>query len=378
MIETTEICLLRADIIRRSLARHRLVFLQVGAAFDPIRDELVAGLGEHTTIESRASWLKSQGSGPLIVTGLENCAASASHILGEVRELVFAALDAGRQVCLVSRAPRIAFQSVPGSSILEDAALVTLPLLAKEELGPDADEYPPLGWKWPAVTLGSPLSVDTYGPVLRELGQGLVAALDHALFEVNPKGLDGLQFLSPRELEGLRGSGIIEVDTSGVPSLALPSSVKELREAVAAHVSATVEPAEILGTVAPGLWFVERKIRNEVRNTAIVKFGDSWRGSCLGGLNAEVLRRAQLDASVAAKSVSDLRDPLEWLTLSELMELVRSEKFDNLGVEPAIWRKLQEQLVPIRNRIAHVRMLKVGDDETVTMWANLIKARFGL
>lgn len=114
-----------------------------------------------------------------------------------------------------------------------------------------------------------------------------------------------------------------------------------------------------------------------MRGAAVRNFGDTWRASCLGGLNAEVLRRAQLDASVAAKTVADLRDPLEWLTLGELMDLVRSQKFDNLGVEPAIWRKLQEQLVPIRNRVAHVRMLKAGDDETVMMWASLIKSRFG-
>jgi hypothetical protein len=162
-----------------------------------------------------------------------------------------------------------------------------------------------------------------------------------------------------------------------VPRLSEPGSLKQLREAVAAHISGTVEPAGSLSAVTSGLWFVERKIRNELRSAAIAHFEDQWRSSCLGGLSSEVLRRAQLDASVAAKSVSDLRDPLEWLTLGELMDLVRSQKFDNLGVEPAIWRKLQEQLVPIRNRIAHVRMLKAGDDETVTMWATLIRSRFG-
>ena len=377
MIDAELVCRSRVELIRRSLTRHRLVFLQLGAVFDPVRDSILGEIGEATTVASRDDWLTGAGPNALVVTGLETCATDTGNILGEVRELTFAVLDSERQVLLVSRAPRIAFHSVPGSSILEDAALVTLPLLDISELGHMPPEYPPSGWKWPAVAMGRPLSLDTYGPVLRELGQGLIAALDHALFEVNPKGVDGLEFLSPRELEGLRGSGIVEVDESGVPTLSEPGSLKQLREAVAAHISATVEPAGSLGAVTSGLWFVERRIRNEVRSAAINTFNDQWRSSCLGGLSAEVLRRAQLDASVAAKSVSDLRDPLEWLTLGELMDLVRSQKFDNLGVEPAIWRKLQEQLVPIRNRIAHVRMFKPGDDETVTMWASLIKARFG-
>jgi hypothetical protein len=208
------------------------------------------------------------------------------------------------------------------------------------------------------------------------MGQGLVSALDHALFEVNPKGVDGLKFLAPRELEGLRGGGIVKIDESGKSSLAMPQSAKLLREALAAHVSGTVAPASILPEVTSGLWYVERRIRNAVRSAAIDRFGANWRADSVGGLKEEVLRRAQLDTNVAAKSVADLRDPLEWLTLSELMDIVRGSKFDNLGVEAAIWRKLQEQLVPIRNRLAHVRMLKSEDAEVVSMWASLIRARF--
>lgn len=377
MIDVTAAGALRAEIVKRSLTRHRLVFLQMGAVFDPIREVVVASLGEHTTLGARSSWLGSAGSAPLVVTGMEHCAGAAGNVLGEARELVFEVMDAGRQVCLVSRAPRIAYQSVPGSSVLEDSALVTLPLLSRDELQLPPGEYPPMGWNWPVVALGETLSAEVVQPVLAELGQGLIAALDHALFEVNPKGTEGISFLSAREVEGLRGCGLVEVSENGGVALAVPSALKMLRESVAAHISATVEPVAVLGLVTAGLWFIERTIRNHVRDAAISKFGSGWRGSCLGGLSREVLRRAQLDTSVTAKSVADLRDPLEWLTLGELMELVRSQAFDNLGIEPAIWRKLQEQLVPIRNRVAHVRMLKAGDDEPVSMWASLVRSRFG-
>ncbi|GAA2203518.1 hypothetical protein GCM10009849_36230 [Sinomonas flava] len=224
---------------------------------------------------------------------------------------------------------------------------------------------------------GGPLDTEVFRAALREIGQGLIAALDHALFEVNPKGTDGLEFLEARELEGLRGSGIIKVGDDGKPLLALPGTARFLREALAAHISESATPAAILPDVTSGLWFIERKIRNALRSAALAKYQDNWRASVLGARNGEVLRRAQLDTNVAAKSVTDLRDPLEWLTLGELMEIVRSDKFDNLGVEAVIWRKLQEQLIPIRNRLAHVRILKSEDAEVVRMWATLIKSRFG-
>jgi hypothetical protein len=379
VIAQSAVCADRAELITKSLTRHRLVFVQMGAVFEPLREGICGELqGSYSTIERRSDWKTlAESNRTLVVTDLEQCVETAADVLGEVRAIIFSLLDAGKTVCLLSRAPRISFRSVPGSSVLEDAALVTMPLLHQAELGIPSEEQPEAGWPWPSVTFGSPLDVDTFRAALKDIGQGLVAALDHALFEVNPKGTDGLEFLAARELEGLRGAGILKIDAKGKPLLAFTRSTNLLREALAAHVSETVTPASILPEVTIGLWYVERKIRSAVRSAAIGKYGAAWHASSVGGLATEVLRRAQLDTNVAAKSIGDLRDPLEWLTLGELMEIVRSNKFDSLGVEAAIWRKLHEQLVPIRNRLAHVRMLKSEDAEVVSMWATLIRSRFG-
>jgi hypothetical protein len=368
----------RAELISKSLKRYRLVFVQIGAIFDPIRAEICANLGGIAVgIDQRHDWLRlSETAQALIVTDLERCSDSNVNVLGEVREIVASLLDSEKTICLISRAPRLAFASVPGSSILEDVALVTLPLLGATDIKLEEDERAPSGWLWPSISSGSTLSVDSFLGVFDEMGQGLSAALDHALFEVDPKGTSGLKFLSAREIEGLRGSGIIQIDSAGRPTLTHRSAAKLLREALAAHVSDTVSPASILTEVTAGLWYVERRIRSALRTSAIAKYPTDWRTSSIGGLKDEVLRRAQLDTNVVAKSVNDLRDPLEWLTLGELMEIVRGSKFDNLGIEPVIWRKLQEQLVPVRNRLAHVRMLKAQDAEIVTMWANVVRTRF--
>ncbi|MET4622193.1 hypothetical protein ABIE18_003662 [Arthrobacter sp. 2762] len=370
-------CSARAKAIARSLTRHRLVFVQVGAAFEPLRAGILDGLrGVNVSVGQRSDWKElGADANTVLVTDLEQCVETAAEVLGEVRELVFQLLDEGKAVCLISRAPRLSFRSVPGSSILEDAALVTLPLLDVSELSLASGEYPPAGCLWPSVAFGSPISVDTFRDVLAEAGQGTIAALDHALYEVSPKSVEGLEFLAAREVEALRGAGILLIDEGGRPALALPRQVKELREALAGHVSETVAPANSLAEVTSGLWYIERRIRNAVRASAMTKFSSGWRSSIVGGLKDEILRRAQLDSVVTAKSVSDLRDPLEWLTLGELMDIVKSDRCNNLGLGSAVWRKFQEQVLPIRNRLAHVRILKADDAEIITMWASLIRQR---
>ncbi|WP_157768923.1 hypothetical protein [Pseudarthrobacter sulfonivorans] len=243
--ELEAVCAARAELISKSLSRHRLVFVQLGAAFDPLRDGICVQLkGQCVSIDQRTEWnQKSSSPGPLIVTDLERCVETAGDVLGEVRAIIFSLLDDGKAVCLLSRAPRLSYRPVPGSSVLEDAALVTLPLLAASEIECGPGEYPSSGWPWPAVSFGVPFGTEIYEAVLSEVGQGIVAALDHALFEVDPKGMDGLEFLAARELEGLRGCGIVAIDEGGQPSLALPQEAKSLREALAAHVSETVAPA---------------------------------------------------------------------------------------------------------------------------------------
>ena len=95
--------------------------------------------------------------------------------------------------------------------------------------------------------------------------------------------------------------------------------------------------------------------------------------AAVGGLATEVLKRAQLDSSLSAVSVRELRDPLEWLTLSELLDIITSKRIGGLGVALHIWQKFREQVLPIRNRLSHMRLLKSRDEETVSIWVGVIR-----
>ncbi|WP_142026176.1 hypothetical protein [Blastococcus colisei] len=300
-------------------------------------------------------------------------AANGSDRLSALRERSLRLLDNGHRVCLVSTAPRVAFGSVPGSSLLEDASLALLDFLDESELS-GTEERAPL-WHLPEASFGEQ-DGDLMEKVLGELGTGVLSALDHCLFEIDPRSSNGLSFLSIRETEALRGAGLIVVSSDGGIELANRRSLAEIKAAVA-HLLGTLTdaPAE-LAAVSSGLWFIERTMRSALRRHVSQSEGERWRVAAVGGLATEVLKRAQLDSSLSAVSVRELRDPLEWLTLSELLDVITSTRIGGLGVASHIWQKFREQVLPVRNRLSHMRLLKSRDEETVSIWVGVIRQTF--
>jgi hypothetical protein len=93
---------------------------------------------------------------------------------------------------------------------------------------------------------------------------------------------------------------------------AFPRRILELKEALADVVSGIAEIGPDLGPTFSLLFCVERQIRSVMRTTAREVWGESWRSELLNGsLPSEVLKRATGDAYPAAKSLKELRDPLE-------------------------------------------------------------------
>lgn len=369
----------RGDSIRRGLARHRLVFVQLGRAFSPLRDSIIAQIAaEHVPL---TQFLTMDGAGSqgstLVITSLEGLVSPSGELrglhIGSLRERVMERIDAGQNVCLISSAPRIAFGSTPGSSVLDDCALVTIDLLNTEEIPIDAKAVP--GAALPIIALEQATDIGVhFQDMLVELGPAVLAALDHALFEVDPRGVAGLRFLQAREVEALRGSGLVVVADGDGPVLTVRNRLSQLRTALACLLSAGSSSSPELAGVTSGLWYIERTVRATVRRRAIDRWGQRWRGLVVpGDLAAEVLKRARGDTNPAAASIRELRDPLEWLTLGELLDIVRSAEFAGLGVDPVLWRRFSEQLVPVRNRLSHMRHLKNGDEETVIMWVGIIR-----
>lgn len=350
--------------LRQKAARYNLLFLQLGAAHEPARRTLPDG---GFTVLDLKDYLASQDdyAETIVVDKVEQLASASSDLtLGELREKVFKHIDLGNQLILLSRAPRAAFPAVPGSSLLDDATFVHGP---REDMSDHA--------QWPSCRIDSAGPDHVLREVLHELGPEVCGSLDRVIFDCLLRGKEALSVFTARELEAFEGAGLISLGAAG-GSWNFPRQLSPLKEALADVLAAEVKPQSQLAEVSRGLWEMERLIRRVIRTRAIMAWGTAWRTQCVqGGLNDEVLKRATESTYIGANSIKLIRDPLEWLTLGELLELKSRKEIGNLGLSPAHWRKFVEQVAPIRNRLAHMRTLHPGDAIEVVKWLRVLELR---
>lgn len=362
----------RAEEVRRRMKRFKLVFVQCGAVFDVIREPLLEELGgmrmkadEFAAGDCEAD----ENTTTVILDDVEAFAPtgiSRGTTLGALRQKVNELCDKDVTVCLVSRRPRNAFAPVTGSHLLEDASPYYLPLLEEHECldGKHNVGGPTL----PAAGLSESLDLDELiRSAVGELGVNVLTELDFALFEARQEQNFATE-IDPSVRDALRSAGLLHL-VGEEPRFSLTQQWR-LKKAVADAMAEIVTPQSDLAAVSGDLWQIERTIRRFLRDAAIADSPTKWREGLLNeSLAAEVLKRARGDVNVTAASVADLRDPIEWLSLGEMLDIVQSKKYGGLFWDEVTWRRFRNDVLPIRNRLSHMRLLKRGDRATVRMWA---------
>ncbi|OII18529.1 hypothetical protein BIV01_03050 [Curtobacterium sp. MCBA15_013] len=208
--------------------------------------------------------------------------------------------------------------------------------------------------------------------VLKELGSGVWAALDEMFFEMMLSGAEVLSLLKGRELEALVGAGLI-LREGAEHRWAAPKRIGELKNALGTLVSGAIEAPDGAGDVYRSLWVMERVIRNAVRRRARQAHPQRWRSTLVPeGLAGSILERASIAGYPAAVSINEIRDPLEWLTLGELLTLRESSSIGDLGMPQHLWRLFSGEVSPIRNRLSHMRALKQADFATALKWEKVL------
>lgn len=351
----------QAAHIRTRLKRFKLVFIQCGSMFDVFRNPLLTALGgrvfdaaDFTESES----IEELAAGPVILCGLESFARDGKvggATLGKLRIKVNELRDNEVEICLISRAPKMSFAPVPGSNLLLDASWHCLPLLE------------------PHVAIDDRADADSLlRKSLEELGLSVLSDLDFAIFEANHDA-SFITDVAPDVADALLGAGLAHVVDEAVEFIS-PGPFWKFKNALADVIAAAVAPQAELHAVAEDLWQIERTIRKALRETAINASGSKWRKNVFNEAIADnVLERARKDVYVTARSVSELRDPIEWLSLGELLEVVQSTRFEGLAWDEMTWKRFASDVMPIRNRLSHMRLLKKGDRITVRMWLNRAK-----
>lgn len=347
--------------ILAAMRRRRLVFLQSTPLVERLLDvaELpnvlqVTSLGEIPTDVGAATHILVKPF-DLLLRDFD-----PTRSLGQARITATALVDAGHSVCLVSRVPRISFPKCPGSSLLEDAHVF------------HADTW--------FAHAGNVWSDDVDARVLRQhlelLGPDVLACLDYLLFDLQVSGSVSTELISPLELEAIRGAGLFEIDETGdFMSTAVRHSLlmPAVADAIVNHLGVQPDYA----AVASALVEVERRIRRTLQKRAADHFGEKWRGAALDpDLATKVVGRASSELS-RPTTVKGLRNPLEWLTLGELIELTRNASWtERLGREDGYWHRFATEVMPVRNRISHMRFLRQQDRARVEHWRTALALTF--
>lgn len=351
------------DILKHllvSLRRRRLVFVQ----FSPAISQLLASdeWERHfsvATVDSIPAALDSEAL--VLLRPFDSILRVKDPVraLSTAREKVNGLLDAGRSVCLISKAPRMAFPACPGSSLLEDAHVFH----ADSVLGSCVN--------WAEIG-----GAETMQERLEWLGPDVLACLDYLLFDLQAfRGSTGL--VTPLELEAIRGAGLVMIDAAA-ETFEFVAPLSELMPALTHSISTHLGVQTDFESVSSGLVEIERRIRRALQSRATDHFGDKWRGAVLGTeLASRVADRATQELSRTA-TVKGLRSPFEWLTIGELVDLIRTaEWIGRLGREDRYWQRFTTEVMPVRNRLSHMRFLRQQDRGQVEYWRTSLARTIG-
>lgn len=358
-------------------SRYRLVLAIVGYGHEPLR----TAIGRLTTSAYSVDdfvGLSDEGTGldKVVITDLESvCRDTADGpSLGDLRDRVGRALDLGTNVILLSRYPRIRYPRVPGSSILEDAKLALPPLM---QLPTDSDD--PLDVLPTHVGAHNKGQVtETFSRILGELGEDVLTALDHAIFESGCTRDQTLDLLEPRILEAVCGAGLAQED-EGTYTWSIPKRYTQMKEAIGDALARMTEAPGTVKDTFGAVWSLERTLRRAIRARAVEVWEAKWRQTLLtGAMPKEAVSRATGDAYASAVSIKELRDPLEWLTLGELLDVRKRNEIGDLGLESILWKRLADEVLPVRNRLSHMRLLQEGDLAVVQLWQRVLDRKLKL
>lgn len=352
------------DGLLQKATRLGVVFVQLGAANEPARNALRGSSVRAAEVEAYLAGENDDTNQIVVIDGLERLLRSGrGDLLAPLRERVFREIDVGFRFILLSRSPKISFPDVPGSSLLEDASFAHGPA------------FPGAFSSAPACEIDGRPEAEVLQDSLSELGPEMCASLDRVIFENMLLGSEALSSFVARELEALDGAGITTQST-GQREWAFPRQLVELKKALSSVLGAQHDPQPQLGDVSSGLWTIERLLRSAVRERAISAWGSNWKKQLLTqAMQKQVLERARESAYLAATAVAQLRDPLEWLSLGELLQLRENPSIGNLGLDSALWRNFSAQVMPIRNRTAHMRNLHPRDAAEVVKWLRVLGQR---
>jgi hypothetical protein len=306
-----------------------------------------------------------------LILNVEELLEPGAASLGRLRERVIADRDNGVRVILLSRRPRISFPSPPGSQVLRDAKLVLPPHYPVEPSNASGADST-LGFGGEAIREGVPPEL-VLVQAIRELGEAACAELDALVFEDDDE--PELATMAEPLRDALLSAGMA-VSTGDELRWAFNDAWTRVRSALSDVIAGMRTPQPEFAQVSANCWAVERLVKQALRARAMTLWGPSWQAELLTEvLGKTAVSRANKGSHAAAVDLGDLRDPLEWLSLAETLDLRAESEVGSLGVSEAMWKKLQSDLLPVKDRVERSQLMRKNDADVARRWVDLLGKR---
>ena len=360
------------DDFRSTLRARRIVYVHASPVFEGVLAEMVGSLSASRQVTSAefCDWSSETIVGVaaetsvLVVSDVHAVLGTESSGLFRFHEKSQSAVDAGMDLCLIGKRSRESFPVPRGSSVILDSYPYALPLC--EPTSGDTYQLTVI----PSVRVDPALDFRTlYQETLLQVSTAALLDLDRAVFSMGVAAEACADELSQLVQDELRRAGLLSRGLDGYISFSVPARYSGFRLALGDVISSLVTPPSWMAGTFDALFEIERIIRNSCRSVAIGDRGDRWRRGLLQEAQcAEVIGRARDGGFILAERVEELRDPLEWLTLGELLALARSGSFGGLSISASVWENFAHEVLPVRNRVGHMRLSTEEDNRTVRKW----------
>ncbi|MFJ5988855.1 hypothetical protein [Lentzea sp. NPDC092896] len=179
-------------------------------------------------------------------------------------------------------------------------------------------------------------------------------------------------------LEALTEAGLASTKESTGSIDLLPGPGRDIfLRALHDYIDSIVVPPERWPNMSASLFRLERMIRLAVKHAYVNKFGESWKQNLPVPCFSKAVSRA-LQEAPRHGTAETIPNPLEWMTLGELASAVETycDQHGPLGeISQRVWKSLFQEVEPVRNRAAHMRLMKYGDAEIPRRWIRELKMR---
>lgn len=353
--------------------------------------------------------------GDLLVSRLDTsgdllCVVNVEHLLGlrrghallrQLRPPATGVLDDGRRLLVLSNRPQSDFPVIDGSMVVHDALPAHLRPLSDEAVR----EHPLMTQLSAGQQESFRKSAKGFRGVLSRIGEAtragdvtgaivlpdrptrdalLVEVVSDALVELGDAVLGTVMVtvdtvgrrvpsddLEERCFVRMRSAGLLRVDHGTDEVVLFPGMSDDQVQGAVALADMKTKSSSLWSQVSENVFFIERCIRHLLGR----RMQGPVQSKFIKEHAEEIDRNWRQDSALSPEPASSGPiAPLNYVNLSDLLSLARelAEIRHVGGLGSAGWRELADDVVPVRNRVGHMRLPSSMDFEITQRWRRVL------